>query len=81
MEHPVVISSRGRVGQRGITFPSVRRVQFPTFDIIANPTIQPMTIPRSSIFEMQYKYQIQEAEDEEIFKTLDSIANSGNKDI
>jgi len=81
MESPVVINSRGRIGQRGIAFPSVRRVKFPTFDIVANPVIMPMRIPVSRIIESQTIAQIQKAEDEEIFKILDFIAESGNKDI
>lgn len=41
----------------GFKFPIVRRVYSPLFNIKVNPYIQPMTIPHSSVFSINYTYR------------------------
>ena len=83
MEHDfVIIDSHNRMGLKN-KFPiNARRVKFPTFEVVNNPTIRLGDVKKRLFTLMDRSVQkarqeIMAAEDEKIFAALD--AASGNK--
>lgn len=85
-EHDVIIiDDEDVMGQRTWGWPP-RRVVIPEFEIYANPTVHIGDIKRRRFnlidrYVQKAKQQLMAQEDEDIFKALDSVAESGNKDI
>lgn len=76
----ILISSRGRTYVRG-TFPSIRRVHFPLFEIAQNPTVSIAEVKRRrfNLIDRQAntaKWQILAQEDEKVFAALDAAGNN-----
>ena len=85
MEHDIIITDEDEVGRRTWAWPP-QRVVLPEFEIYSNPTININDVKQRRYDLINRSVQkardeIMAQEDAEIFKILDSIAESGNKDI
>ena len=80
----VVINSRGQTSRKEIfSFPGLRKVIFPTFEIVSNPTIRIDDVKRRRFNLIDRaarftKQQILAAEDQKIFDTLDTISTTSS---
>lgn len=81
---PVVLNPCSEIPLEGYLTP--RRVVFPLFEIVSNPTI-PLTAIRERRFDLIERSQelsratIQASEDERIFEVLDSLAEHSDPDL